>query len=214
MSRSPTAEAIALALALLVTTGAAAQVSPEEARADAAAQAALPRAVIRTIRSETRTIQGLSGGLAANARTISGDITAIAGAQKALAGSGLAMRVVGGGLELSLPGDVLFDFDQATLRQSAVPTLERVRLAVTQTGDRPVRVEGHTDSVGTAAHNQPLSEARAKTVAGWLSRAGVAPSRIVSAGYGATRPVVPNTRSDGRDDPAGRQRNRRVTIIL
>lgn len=205
---------LAMLAVSLAATGAGAQMPTEEAAADTAARAALPRAEIRTILPEVRTIQGLSGGVDGAARTISGEVTAIAGAQRVLAGSGLAVRVVGGGLEVSLPGDVLFDFDKATLRPSAIPTLEKVEAAAAQTGERPIRVEGHTDSIGSVARNQPLSEARAKTVADWLTAAGVAKARITSAGFGATRPVAPNTRPGGGDDPAGRQRNRRVTIIL
>ena len=200
----------AAAMLLLAPTIAGAQPGDD----DAAAQAALARAEVRTILPEVRTIQGLDGSLAGGARSLSGSVETIAGVQRSLASSGLAARMVGNALEVSLPGDVLFDFDRATIRTTAIPTLERVRQAAGQTGDRPVRVEGYTDALGTPAHNRTLSEARARAVADWLVRAGIAPGRITSRGFGADRPVAPNRTPSGADDPAGRQKNRRVTIIL
>jgi outer membrane protein OmpA-like peptidoglycan-associated protein len=199
---------------LLVGGIATAQRGDEEAAAQAAAQAALPRAEIRSISSEVRTIQGMDGALAGASRSISGEVGTIEGAQRSLTSSGLDTRVVNGGLEVSLPGDVLFNFDQASIRKSAIPTLERVKQAAEQTGQRPVIVDGFTDALGTAAHNRPLSEARARAVADWLAQAGVARSRITSKGHGAESPVAPNKNNDGSDDPAGRQKNRRVTITL
>jgi len=208
MFRSPTAS---LALAALLAAAAPAQVA-DEAAADVAARDALPRAEIRTITGEVRTIAGLGGATGGETRAITGQVVSLAAVERGLAG--LSTRMVDGRLEVSLPGDVLFDFDKAAIRASAIPTLERVRAAAAQTGTRPVRVEGHTDAVGTPAYNQRLSEARAQAVARWLTDAGVERERVDSAGFGATRPVAPNRRPDGRDDPAGRQRNRRVTVLL
>ena len=205
---------LTLALLLAANSASAQSAADDEVAADLAARAALPRAEIRTLMPEVRTIQGLDGSLAGATRSISGDVVAIAAVQRSLAASGLDTRMVGGALEVSLPGDVLFDFDKAAIRPSAVPTLERVKQAAEQTGDRPVGVEGHTDAVGTATHNQPLSEARARAVAEWLAGAGIARSRLTSRGFGATRPIAPNKTPAGADDPAGRQKNRRVTITL
>lgn len=112
------------------------------------------------------------------------------------------------------PGDVLFDFDQATLRPDATVALTQIAASVNErfpTG--PVAVEGHTDAVGDDAYNQDLSERRAQAVADWLvANAGIDPARIAVAGFGETAPVAPNTTPDGADDPAGRQENRRVVI--
>jgi outer membrane protein OmpA-like peptidoglycan-associated protein len=219
MSRSPIARVLRIwplaSAALLTAASAGAQAGPvDEAAADAAARAALPTAEIRTIMSEVRSIQGLSNGLAGPARSLSGNVVSIATVQRTLERKGLTTRMVNGSLEVSLPGDVLFDFDKATIRPNAVATLEKVKEAAQTTGARPIIVEGHTDAVGTPAHNQPLSEARATAVASWLASAGVERARLQSRGYGATRPIAPNQSPSGGDDPAGRQRNRRVTVTL
>jgi outer membrane protein OmpA-like peptidoglycan-associated protein len=77
------------------------------------------------------------------------------------------------------------------------------------------QVEGHTDAKGTDAYNDRLSQRRARSVRDWLVReAGVAPTRIGTLGFGERRPVAPNERPDGSDDPEGRQRNRRVEILV
>lgn len=209
-----TAHVIAAAIAAVATSSAAQVRDGGPAMADAAARAALPRAEIRTLRPDVRTIQGLSGNIADSARGISGDVVALAAVQRSLSANGLSARLVNGALEVSLPGDVLFDFDKSTVRARALSTLERVKNAATATGTRPVIVQGHTDAVGTRAYNQSLSEARAAAVADWLATAGIPRGRLQSRGYGSDRPVAPNTSRSGKDDPAGRQRNRPVTITL
>lgn len=78
-----------------------------------------------------------------------------------------------------------------------------------------MRIEGHTDSKGSDSYSQEQSERRALAVKDWLVRqAGSTPARLTARGLGETRPVAPNTRPDGSDDPAGRQRNRRVEVVL
>jgi outer membrane protein OmpA-like peptidoglycan-associated protein len=71
-----------------------------------------------------------------------------------------------------------------------------------------VRVEGHTDSKGSAKHNLDLSERRARSVRRWLVRSGVAPERLAAKGYGPSRPI------DRTDTAAGRRRNRRVEFVI
>lgn len=206
--------ALKLAALAAASCASAQAIGDGEAAANSVARKALSRAEVRTIVSQVRTIKALNGNLAGSAQSVAGNVFAITTAQRSLAADGLASRVVNGSLEVSLPGDVLFDFDKSTIRASAVATLEKVRNAAEATGDRPVTVAGHTDAVGVAAHNQLLSEARARVVADWLAQAGVRRSRLTSHGFGATRPVAPNKSITGSDDPAGRQRNRRVTITL
>jgi outer membrane protein OmpA-like peptidoglycan-associated protein len=78
-----------------------------------------------------------------------------------------------------------------------------------------VLVEGHTDAKGNEAYNQSLSERRAASVRDWLVKnAALSKSRFSTRGYGKTRPVADNTKSDGSDDPKGRERNRRVEIVV
>jgi outer membrane protein OmpA-like peptidoglycan-associated protein len=115
---------------------------------------------------------------------------------------------------LTTVADALFDFDKATLNPDAEQTLSVLGPQIAQRGKHPVTVEGHTDSIGTDAHNQALSERRAATVRDWLAAHGYVPASTPIRGYGKKRPVAPNTRPDGRDDPAGRQKNRRVEVVI
>ena len=73
--------------------------------------------------------------------------------------------------------------------------------------DLRVTVEGHTDSVGSAAYNQKLSERRAQAVKRYLVRQGIDPSRITTEGYGKSRPIASNETEEGR------AKNRRADII-
>jgi outer membrane protein OmpA-like peptidoglycan-associated protein len=114
---------------------------------------------------------------------------------------------------LRIGSDVLFDFDQAETRGDAAPTLTTAAQYL-KTAKHAVRVEGHTDGKGTDAYNQMLSEKRADSARSYLVRQGVEEARLSSVGFGETRPVAPNTHADGSDDPAGRQKNRRVEIVL
>jgi photosystem I P700 chlorophyll a apoprotein A2 len=117
-------------------------------------------------------------------------------------------------IRIELQADVLFDFDKSDLRAEAEATLRKVAEVIRSNPGR-VTVEGHTDNTGTDAYNQKLSEGRAASVSGWLVRkGGVEAARVTARGLGETRPVAPNTKPDGSDDPAGRQRNRRVEIAI
>lgn len=119
-------------------------------------------------------------------------------------------------LVFELGADLLFDFDRAELRPEAEPVLRALLEQVKAKLRKPrFRVEGHTDAKGEEAYNQRLSERRAASVRDWLVRkGGVASAAIVTTGWGETRPVAPNTRPDGSDDPVGRQRNRRVVVTV
>jgi len=74
--------------------------------------------------------------------------------------------------------------------------------------------DGRSDATGDDAYNQRLSERRAESVRQWFARNGLADLRFSSRGLGETRPVAPNTKPDGADDPEGRQKNRRVEIVI
>ena len=110
--------------------------------------------------------------------------------------------------------DALFEFDKATLTPDAEETLEALVPLLVNAGKHPVSVEGHTDAKGSDAYNQTLSEKRAVAVKAWLVTHGAVPAGATTKGWGKQRPVAPNTRPDGSDDPAGRQKNRRVEVVL
>ncbi len=112
---------------------------------------------------------------------------------------------LGSKCHLALTG-VLFDFDKATLKPESDAVLQQVAALMSRDGTLRLEVQGHTDSVGSDAYNQPLSDARARSVVVWLTQHSVAPNRLTARGYGKTRPVASN------DTDAGRAQNRRVEI--
>lgn len=118
------------------------------------------------------------------------------------------------GVVVNLP-DVLFEFGKADLTGDARAKVHSISEVLNnQAKDRHVSVEGHTDSIGSDAYNQKLSEHRAESVASTLANGGVSAQRVTTKGYGKRYPVAPNTSSDGTDDPAGRAKNRRVEVVI
>jgi outer membrane protein OmpA-like peptidoglycan-associated protein len=133
-----------------------------------------------------------------------------------LSGKVLAMEVKEGPKEvrIELPADILFDFDKFDIRPGAQPALHQAG-DIIRRARGSVQVEGHTDGKGAPAYNQKLSEQRADAVRRWLAeREGLGKTKFATRGFGASRPVAPNTLPDGSDDPDGRQRNRRVEIVF
>jgi outer membrane protein OmpA-like peptidoglycan-associated protein len=110
--------------------------------------------------------------------------------------------------------DALFEFDKATLTPNAEETLDALVPLLAKAGKHPARVEGHTDAKGADTYNQTLSEKRAQTVKDWLVTRGALPAATPTAGWGKRHPVAPNAKPDGSDDPVGRQKNRRVEVVL
>jgi outer membrane protein OmpA-like peptidoglycan-associated protein len=118
-------------------------------------------------------------------------------------------------IRIELAADVLFDFDRFNVLPKAEQTLIQAADMIRDRSKDSVRIDGHTDSKGGDAYNQRLSRQRALSVAAWLRRQpGLSTFQFDARGLGATRPVAPNTKPDGSDDPEARQRNRRVEIVL
>ena len=111
------------------------------------------------------------------------------------------------GLVVNL-SDVLFDVGKADLKPGAARNLGRIAQVLQQYPSYKISVEGHTDSKGSAALNQRLSEQRAEAVRQALVSGGLDESRITAQGFGATQPVTTNATR------AGRQLNRRVEIVV
>jgi OOP family OmpA-OmpF porin len=108
---------------------------------------------------------------------------------------------------------VNFDFDKSTLRPDAVAILNEAIEILKRYPDLKVEVAGHTDSIGTDAYNQGLSERRARAVYDYLTSNGIDAARLVGPnGYGESRPIAPNTNPDGSDNPEGRAQNRRTEL--
>jgi outer membrane protein OmpA-like peptidoglycan-associated protein len=156
---------------------------------DAAAKAALGHAKVLNIVGITRGVEGLLKDLGA--------------------------KVTGQEIKIALSADVLFDFDSFALRAEAADPLRKVADVLNDYPKSPVMIEGHTDGKGTDQYNQTLSDRRAESVKRWLAdRGGVESGRVTTRGWGKTKPVAPNTKPDGSDDPEGRQKNRRVEITV
>ncbi|HYR27270.1 MAG TPA: OmpA family protein [Thermoanaerobaculia bacterium] len=113
-----------------------------------------------------------------------------------------------GEINVRLTSDILFDHNSSALRATSRSTLEELATNFAQYPDNMITVEGHTDSTGTDAYNQRLSEARASNVADYLIDRGVRAGAITVYGYGELRPKSSN------DTAEGRQLNRRVEINI
>ena len=165
---------------------------------------------------------GVSAGviglaLAVSATSASAQTSGWGGATQGYSGkaSGLDLKETATEVRIQLAADVLFDFDKADILPKAEPALTHVAKVIREKARGQVRVEGHTDGKGAADYNQRLSERRAEAVKGWLvDHEGLRRVTFVTRGFGAERPVAPNAKPDGSDDPAGRQKNRRVEIIV
>jgi outer membrane protein OmpA-like peptidoglycan-associated protein len=105
-------------------------------------------------------------------------------------------------------GDVLFDTGSATLNPGGMQQIARLSTYLAAHPLQVVRIEGHTDSQGSSAYNEALSQRRAESVRAALVAAEVDPARVTAVGMGEAVPVASNATA------AGRQQNRRVEIIL
>jgi outer membrane protein OmpA-like peptidoglycan-associated protein len=111
------------------------------------------------------------------------------------------------GLVLTL-GDVLFDTGKSELNSGASRKLDQLAQFLSQHKDRRVQIDGFTDSVGSDAYNQELSQRRANAVKNALLTRGIDSTRINTEGYGKAFPVANNA------DSGGRQLNRRVEVVI
>ena len=118
-------------------------------------------------------------------------------------------------IQISLSGDVLFDFDKWGIRPEAEEPLAKIARVVTELKKNNMTIEGHTDSKGSDSYNLNLSQKRADSVKKWfLEEGGLSQVTFATKGYGESKPVASNTKSDGSDNPEGRAKNRRVEIRL
>ena len=119
----------------------------------------------------------------------------------------LATRDTARGLVVNL-SDVLFDTGKYTLRPAAREKLAKISGIVLAYPDLRLAIEGNTDSVGSDAMNQELSERRASSVMDYLAQQSIPQASMTSQGFGKTQPVASN------DTAEGRQQNRRVELIV
>jgi len=117
---------------------------------------------------------------------------------------------------ITLPADVLFDFDKDEIRPDANQALQEIKEAIAANySNNSMQINGHTDSIAADEYNQALSERRAMSVLRWLAeKGGISENRMQIVGYGEKFPIAPDTNSDGSDNSEGRQKNRRVEIVI
>jgi len=124
------------------------------------------------------------------------------------AGTGVEVVRRGDNLDLRMPSGITFDFNSSAVKAEFRQTLDQVSQTLGSYQSTYVDVTGHTDSVGTEAVNQRLSDERARAVADYMSARGVNRARIATRGFGKSQPIASNA------DDAGRAQNRRVEIHI
>ncbi|GFO69507.1 membrane protein [Geomonas limicola] len=108
---------------------------------------------------------------------------------------------------VALPSGILFDTGKDVLKPEAKDSLAKAA-GTLKNSETNIVIQGHTDSTGSDAINQPLSQRRANHVRDFLAANGVPTSRMTAIGYGSSRPAVPN------DTPENRALNRRVQMEI
>ncbi len=107
-----------------------------------------------------------------------------------------------------------FEFNESGLHPRAQRQLQIVANLLRDDPNRKIRISGFSDAVGSHDYNVQLSGARALSVKDQLAAVGVSPAQIVTEGFGELKPLDPNVKPDGSDNPDGRSRNRRTEIFL
>ena len=184
----------------LASQAQAAQADADRSREAATAAAAALDTQRRQLESQTEQLQQENTRLKSERDDLAGRLT---GALSEVATISQSAR----GVVVNLP-DILFDTNQATLKQNAQVALGKLSGILSLFPKINLRIEGHTDSTGSDELNDRLSRDRANSVMTFLQSQGVAAGRMTAEGYGKRVPVADNA------TPAGRAKNRRVEIIL
>ncbi|MBU3848572.1 MAG: OmpA family protein [Candidatus Acinetobacter avistercoris] len=126
-----------------------------------------------------------------------------------MAGTGVDVnRNADGSINLVMPGSITFDTNRSNIKPNFNATLNKVAQVLTEDNKSGILVSGYTDSSGNDSINIPLSQARAQSVASYLSSRGVSSSRINVQGLGSSNPIADNSSA------AGKEQNRRVEIAV
>jgi len=121
---------------------------------------------------------------------------------------GATVERVGEGIAVTFSSGLLYAFDSEAIRPEAGANLQQLAKSLVAYPNTSLLIVGLTDTVGTDAYNQALSERRATAAMQYLTQYGVASSRVRTAGRGETEPVFSN------DTDAGRERNRRIEVAI
>jgi len=115
---------------------------------------------------------------------------------------------VGEGIVVEFNSNILFGFDKADLSEEAKGNLDKLVTVLNTYADTNIELQGHTDSKGSEAYNQTLSEKRATIVSGYLAEKGIKADRVTIKGFGETLPKYDNETEEGR------AQNRRVEFLI
>jgi len=167
---------------------------------------------------------GLAGGMenvggkgesaAGTSTALKSEVVDLKAASAEIKAAGAEIKETAAEIKISLQGEILFDFDKSNLRPAAESTLAQVAKMIGSYPKAQVLIEGYTDAKGSDSYNAKLSDRRAVSVKNWFAKHGVAANSMQTHGWGAAKPLAPNTHPDGSDDPEGRQKNRRVEITI
>lgn len=125
-----------------------------------------------------------------------------------LQGSGVSVTRNGNEIILNMPSNITFQTNSADIRADFFDVLSSVALVVKEFNKTTLNVAGHTDSDGSDQFNQSLSERRAASVGGYFTSHGVLAARVLTVGYGESRPIASNATAEGK------AQNRRVELTL
>lgn len=110
--------------------------------------------------------------------------------------------------------NILYDFNKATLRPESMAVLDSLAIILEDNPKLVVQMSAHTDSIGSEKYNMDLSQRRAQSCVDYLISKGIPTDRMQAKGYGESMPIAPNSLPDGKDNPAGRQLNRRTEFTV
>jgi len=122
--------------------------------------------------------------------------------------AGATVERVGEGIQVTFASGLLYDYDSDEVRPEAGENLRKLAASLGKYPNTDLLIVGHTDSAGTSAYNQKLSERRARAASEFLVGQAVSAGRLRSSGRGETEPVSTN------GTEAGRQLNRRVEVAI
>ncbi len=111
--------------------------------------------------------------------------------------------------------NIYYQYDKFTLLDSSKSVIDTTMYKILiENPDIKIEIGSHTDSRGSDAYNQRLSQQRAQSVVDYLVKKGIPRKRLVARGYGESKPIAPNDNKDGSDNPEGRQMNRRTEFRI
>ncbi|MDO9416640.1 OmpA family protein [Pararhizobium sp.] len=125
-----------------------------------------------------------------------------------LDGTGISLTRAGDRIILNMPSNITFATDKFDVKPEFLPTINSLGIVLRKFDRTLIDINGHTDSTGSLAHNQELSERRAISVANYLGGIGVDQRRMSAIGYGPSQPIASNATADGR------AQNRRVEVEI